>query len=537
MSHTSQIIIQNLFYKTPDDKSILEDLTLSFGIVKTAIVGKNGCGKTTLVKLISGELLPSSGSIKLKATIAICPQNLNDFIYGTVADVFDATAKLNALEKIIAGGVDENDFTTLNDDWTIQTRLQTQLKEYGLEKLDLRRQLNTLSGGEITRLWLAKVFATNADFLILDEPTNNLDITARQLLYKKVMSYEKNIIIISHDRKLLELMQQIIEISPTGVKIYGGNYSSYLKQKNAEQMAKERQLTDAKKALQKTKQSIQITQEKRAQRESQGVRLRKSGSQAPIILDGMQQRATRTQGKLATREGQMLTKAQKTFDEAKANVEINEEFKFILPKTKVPNGKIVVCLEQVGFSYPNSKRSIIDHFDLVVTGPERIAIIGDNGSGKTTLVKLIMGTLAPTAGKITRGIETIRYLDQHASLLVPQLSILDNFKVFNPELKETEARFYLARFLFRDRDVLKLVTNLSNGEKTRTLLACILMAKQPPQLLILDEPTNHLDLTSIAAIESALNCYEGSLIAISHDEFFINNIAVTKTISMTQKIT
>ncbi|CAL7963565.1 hypothetical protein GAMM_40323 [Gammaproteobacteria bacterium] len=161
MQHTSQIIIQNLSYKTPDDKSVFEDLTLAFGVGKIAIIGKNGSGKTTLVKLIASELSPSSGSIKLSGTVAICPQNLNAFAHSTIADVFNATAKLNALEKITAGNALENDFAVLNDDWSIQERIQKQLKEFDLKKLDLRHKLNTLSGGEITKLWLAKIFAVN----------------------------------------------------------------------------------------------------------------------------------------------------------------------------------------------------------------------------------------------------------------------------------------------------------------------------------------------------------------------------------------
>ncbi|EKE01632.1 MAG: hypothetical protein ACD_21C00087G0004 [uncultured bacterium] len=530
MQHSARIIIQDLSYKTPDNKSIFEGLTLTFGAGKTAIVGRNGSGKTTLIKLITGELSPIFGSIKTNGTVAVCPQNINALTQGNIADVFNATAKLNALEKIVAGSVDEKDFVALNDDWNIQKRIQEQLKAFGLEKLHLKQQVGALSGGEITRLLLAKTFATNANFLILDEPTNNLDITAKQLLYEQVKRWEKNLIIISHDRKLLELVQQIVEISPMGIKSYGGNYHDYLEQKNSEQTAKERQLADAKKELQKTKQSIQITRERRAQRESQGVHVKKSGSQAPIILDGIRQRATRTQGKLATREGLMLTKAQKTLVAAKENVEISEEINFALPNTRVPNGKVVVCLEQVGFSYSNSKESVVDRFNLTIIGPERIAIVGDNGSGKTTLVKLIMGELVPVSGNITQGVENIRYLDQQASLLDPQLSVLNNFKVFNPQMKETEARFCLASFLFRDRDALKLVTDLSGGEKTRALLACVLMASQPPQLLILDEPTNHLDLPSISAIENALNCYQGALIVISHDEVFTNNIGITKII-------
>ena len=485
-----------------------------------------------MIKLIAGDLLPNFGSIKVNGSVSICPQDLNAMNYGSVADVFGVTAKLDALENIIAGSINEEDFAVLRDDWGVQERLQKQLKESGLEKLDLRRKLSSLSGGEITRLWLAKIFASDTDFLILDEPTNNLDIVSRHLLYDKIEDCKKNLILISHDRKLLELMQQIIEIGSIGVKTYGGNYSYYLEQKNIEREAKERQLADAKKTVQKTKQSIQLTQEKRAKRESQGVRLRKSGSQAPIILDGFKESATKAQGGLALREERMLAKAQKVFDEARAGLENSEEFKFVLPETKIPSGKVVVCLEQVGFTYPNSKEPVVNNVNLTVVGPDRIAIMGGNGSGKTTLVKLIMGELVPTIGKITRGVENVRYLDQYASLLDPDASIVDNFKILNPDLKETEARFCLARFLFRDRDALKTVKVLSSGEKMRVMLACVLMSKNPPQLLILDEPTNHLDLASIFAIESALNCYKGALIVISHDETFINNIAVNKSISM-----
>jgi ATPase subunit of ABC transporter with duplicated ATPase domains len=328
------------------------------------------------------------------------------------------------------------------------------------------------------------------------------------------------------------LMQQIVEITVLGIKTYGGNYLDYLEQRETERAAKERQLADAKKSLQKTKRSIQTTREKRTQRESQGVRLRKSGSQAKIILDGMRQRAEQTQGKLATREEHMLDKAQKGLTSAKANVEIVAEIKLKLPKTKVPNGKMVVNLEQVGFSYPDNTNMLIDNFNFTIVGPKRIALMGANGCGKTTLVKLITGEFVPVVGKVTRGVDSIKYLDQHASLLEPQLSILDNFKKFNPQVKETEAHLNLARFLFRNQDALKLVANLSSGEKTRALLASILLAEQPPQLLILDEPTNHLDLASIVAIEEALNCYEGALLVISHDEVFIENIGVTEVVQL-----
>lgn len=184
----------------------------------------------------------------------------------------------------------------------------------------------------------------------------------------------------------------------------------------------------------------------------------------------------------------------------------------------------------MSFTYESTERPIFENFSLRIQGPERIALSGPNGSGKTTLVKLLLGELKPINGKISLGTDRISYLDQHASLLDPHLSVLENFRTFNPSINETTARLYLAQFLFRNIDALKIAKDLSGGEKIRALLACVLMAEHPPQLLILDEPTNHLDLSSIECIESALQKYQGAMIVISHDKDFLKNISVMRTI-------
>jgi ATPase subunit of ABC transporter with duplicated ATPase domains len=174
---------------------------------------------------------------------------------------------------------------------------------------------------------------------------------------------------------------------------------------------------------------------------------------------------------------------------------------------------------------------IIQNFALTISGPEHVALIGNNGSGKTTLVKLILGELPMSAEKIYLGVDHVRYLDQHTKLLVPELSILENFLRFNPDIGETDARFFLAQFLFRNVTALKRVTDLSGGEKLRAALACALLSNYPPQLLILDEPTNHLDITSITCIESALKNYKGALLVISHDQTFLKNVGIMREIS------
>lgn len=175
---------------------------------------------------------------------------------------------------------------------------------------------------------------------------------------------------------------------------------------------------------------------------------------------------------------------------------------------------------------------LIDKFDLTIQGPERVALLGANGSGKTTLIKLILGELQPLNGNINVGVQQVNYLDQDTYQLYPDRTVLENFMLFNPEINDSNTRLYLAQFLFKNKDVLKAVRLLSGGEKLRALLACILMSKQPPQLLILDEPTNHMDLASIAAIESCLLNYKGALIVISHDEYFLKHIGITKYINI-----
>lgn len=525
-----QILVNHISFHLPTGKAIFSDLMLTFSQYKTGLVGKNGIGKSTLIKLILGELSPDSGLIQIEGRLSFVPQNPALSEDTTVAGFLECEEKLNALHRITEGSVDEKDFIILNDEWDIEERVRKWLDAFGLSHIPYHRQVTMLSGGETTRLFLAKAFLSNADFLLLDEPTNHLDSLAREQLYRVIQKWQGGLIVVSHDRTLLNLMEEIVELTTLGANTYGGNYDDYAAQKEIEKAAHEQQLHDAKKLMHKTKNTIQASREKHEQKQSYGKELRRSGSIDKMAANSKKGRSERTQSKLLIKEERLINQAEIQLQSAKEKIEVNEEIQVDLPATKVPNGKVILDIEDLNFAYVLDK-NIIQNFSLKMQGPERMTFAGDNGSGKTTLVKLILNQLQPHSGKIYIGTEYVRYLDQKASLLNANLSILDNFLQLNPDAKENDAYRSLAQFLFRNVATLKMVKDLSGGEKLRALLACVLMSNHPPQLLILDEPTNHLDISSIKSIESALNHYQGAMIVISHDQTFLKNIGIKKIIT------
>lgn len=524
------IRIDHLSYSIPSHQLLFEDLSLALGPEKTGLVGRNGVGKSTLLKLILGTLVSDMGSIEVLGRVAYCPQQLEIKPEKTLADVFGVADKLQALQRIIQGSVDETDFLLVNDDWNLQERIQQQLTELGLSHLNLDRKFSTLSGGERTRIVLAKAFLAKPDFIVLDEPTNNLDAASREFLYAAIKQWQGGMLVVSHDRTLLNLMERIIELTSLGIKNYGGNYDYFVEQNAINRIASERELFDAKKELQKTKSSIQSRHESQEQKDSYGRRQFLAGKLDKITANSSKGRSEKTQNRHAKLNESLLKVAEEKLQAAKAKIEIAHEINIAMPSTFVPNGKMVLEIEDLVFGYEGDVKPIIKDFNLKVMGPEHIALLGNNGSGKTTLVKLMLGELKPVSGYISLGVRYVNYLDQHANLLDPNLSILDNFIKLNPAINTTDARFYLADFLFRGMAALKLVKDLSGGEQLRAVLACVLMSQHPPQLLILDEPTNHLDLDSITSIESALKHYQGALLVISHDHKFLDNIKISRTI-------
>lgn len=524
-----EIVCNNLSYSI-DSKKILNSLSVRLNQGKIGLVGSNGVGKTTLIRLLVGQLQPNEGSIFINGTIGYLPQDLSAW-YGSIAAVLGVEQKLQALEAIIAGHGGLHDFDIVGGDWDMQERILKVMNQVNLGYLSITRNFATLSGGEKTRVLFARLLINNPDFLVLDEPTNNMDTDSRTALYSAINAFDGGVLVVSHDRQLLNYMDHIAELSTLGLKLYGGNYDFYKEQKQVEQGALEADILDAQKHIKKTRRVVQESKEKYDQRVSMGNKARCEGGQAKTLLDYHKGRAEVTKSKLESRTDKQLSKAQEKLNAAKSKIEQKDFLSFNLDSTRVPKGKIVIDLQHITFAYSGCDQLIKD-FNLTIVGPQRVAILGSNGSGKSTLLKLVMRQLEPLNGFITVGVEHMAYLDQNLSILWHDQTIVENFKRLNNNVSESDCRTRLATFLFSQETVDKPVNCLSGGEKMRAAMACIFMGDNPPQLVILDEPTNNMDLESINALESALGKYQGALLVVSHDKQFLENIDVEFYVSL-----
>jgi ATPase subunit of ABC transporter with duplicated ATPase domains len=528
MSVKSLLVGENLSYAVAG-RVLLDGVTISLGKEKTGLVGDNGTGKTTLAKILVGQLKPAAGKVYRNGKIGYLPQDFKLLDEQTVASVLGIDEKIESIQHVDAGSGQERDFETIGDDWNIAERTKILLDSVGLGNLSFDRKIKTLSGGQTTRIVFTSLLLQNPGFIILDEPTNNLDAASRQALCRAITNFDGGVLVISHDRELLGLMDQIVELSSLGVKTYGGSYDAYASQKEVEQEALQRHVDEAKDSLRKTKKTVQKSKEKFDQKTSRGKKQRRSGCELKMFYDAQKTRSEKTKSKQVGVADKLVHGAREKLAAARQGVEDKKYLDFKLEATKVHKTKLVLKIKNLEFSYPGIPKPIFDGFNLTLVGPQRISISGPNGSGKTTLLKLITGEISPGSGTIKLGVDRCAYLDQNVEILDPNLTVLENFERMNPDVGATDCRLRLAAFLFDHENALKVVKNLSGGEKLRAGLACVLMSDAPPQLVVLDEPTNNMDLSSIKSIENALQCYQGALIVVSHDEVFLKKIDVSES--------
>ncbi|OGV27693.1 MAG: hypothetical protein A3F18_00885 [Legionellales bacterium RIFCSPHIGHO2_12_FULL_37_14] len=534
---TPHIITNNLSFHIDQTSVQFDNANLSFESAKYGIVGNNGCGKTTFLKLLTGELMPDNGAILRSGSLLYLPQSHESFDQqATVGDILSVSTILKALNNITNGSTDLNDFDLVANHWDIDERIHYAFVQFNLEQINLKQPFHQLSGGQKTKILLAKTMIFTTDFILLDEPTNNLDSASRKLFYQFVNTSKSGLIIVSHDRQLLNLCDKIIEISSQGFSVYGGNYDFYAHQKQIEKNALQQAIQSNKEKLLKAKHTVQTRMEHHQQNESHGRKEKKKQIQAKgrynkIEINSKKGQSQSTNRRIRLQASKQLGQLDTALSNALEKVDRQEPFNIDLSTTNVPQGKTVLHLENIYFSYDHY-HSLIENFSLHMIGPERVALIGPNGSGKSTLINLIRGLLQPQSGTINVGIKQVAYLDQTASFLNQRQSLVDNFLVHNPNATLFNAYSALAQFKFRNKDAEKLVGQLSGGEKMRGSLAISLMSSPAPQLVILDEPTNYLDLSAISAIEEALQYYQGAMILISHDQQFVKNIGITKTVSV-----
>jgi len=561
---TAAIVCSDLSFSWPDGAPVLSGLTASFNPGRTGLIGVNGSGKSTLLKLIAGELAPASGTIKTRGEVGYLPQAITLGTRRTVSDLLGITAARAALHAIEAGETSEDLYATVGDDWDVEERARAWLDRLGLTHLGLDDRVERLSGGETILVALAALFLRRPDILLLDEPTNNLDLDARKRLYDAVASWTGVMVIVSHDRELLGLVDQVADLSGGQIRTYGGNLDAYEALLAAEQAAAERAVTTAAAEVRRERRDLVEAQVKQARRDRMGRQLAASGSIPRIVAHARKRAAQETAGRSRELHSERLQAARDRLDQAEQAVRDDAEIRVDLPGTAVPAGRTVLTVTGLDGAHWHPAAALADMApapipdpgapqpdpgapqadpgaaqadpgaapvktlaELIVRGPERIALTGPNGSGKTTLLRAIAG-LAARPGVTVRLGAVVGYLPQRLDILDDALSVVDNVRAAAPAASVNEVRASLARFLFRGSRAERLAGMLSGGERFRAVLAALLLAQPAPQLLLLDEPTNNLDMASVRQLSQALEGYRGAILVASHDAPFLRSAGITR---------
>lgn len=527
MSAPVSITLSRLGFATADGTPLFTDLSLSFGPGCTGLVGRNGCGKTTLLRLIAGDLVPRAGAVTRQGGVALLRQRAAPAPGETVADLFDARAGLALLARAEAGHARPDELAAA--DWTLPARIAAALARLGLDCAP-ETPLEALSGGQVARASLAALIVDAPEFLLLDEPTNDLDAAGREAVHALLAGWRGGALVASHDRALLERMDAIVELSPLGAVRHGGGFSDWQAQKAVALAAAEADLAQADRDEAEARRRAQEAAERKARKDGAGRRERARGGQAKILLDAQKARSEASGGAGRRLREARLAAAQEQAVAARARLERIEPLRMEMPALALPEGRVVLGFERVSGGY-DPARPVLRGVSFAVTGPERLAVTGPNGAGKSTLLALAAGRLEPLVGRIARPVAGA-LLDQRLSLLDPGETLLANFLRLNPQARAEEGRAALARFRFRARAALQPAGALSGGQRLRAALACVLGGPRVPGLLMLDEPTNHLDLDGMGALEAALRGYGGALMVVSHDAAFLGALGIGRRIAL-----
>lgn len=529
MTTSPLLTLDHVSYALPDGRTLFSDLDDVFDARPTGLVGRNGVGKTVLGRLLAGELMPTRGRCLRHGRVVRLSQQVADDPGGTVADLAGVGPALAALRRIEAGSVDAADFDLLADRWDLRERLQAELDRSGLGQLRAETPASALSGGECMRVALAGAWLAEADFLILDEPSNHLDAPQRHALAAQLARWRGGLLLISHDRSLLAGMQRIVELSPLELQSYGGGYGFYLRRQAEEQAAAQQRLDQARVERKRQERQMREQAERQQRRQARGEREGREANQARILISRQQERSEASTGRLrqlhaAARErlDAQVRAAQGALPDAAA-IALHE-----LPMANAAPRR-VLALEGVVLPHLPAPRARID---LVLQGRQRVGLVGPNGCGKSTLLRVMAGQMQPLAGRCERPVPQA-WLDQRLAQLDPQRSVLAQLQALQPRGDAGRLRMQLAQLGLDADRVARPSGQLSGGERLKAALACALYGDPPAQLLLLDEPSNHLDLPSLQALEAVLRAYPGALVVVSHDDSFLAQLGLTDRLTAT----
>ena len=588
-------ILQNISYTHPNKDLLFDNINFTLNSRdRVALIGNNGAGKSTLFKIITGEITSFGGQLHIDSSPYYIPQIFGQYNDMTIAQALRIDKKLNALKKILTGNVTEEALEVLDDDWTVEERCKEALQYWQLADLAFAREvgdprqmtgswdaqemedsqqitdseflwkimalkMGTLSGGQKTKVFLAGILIHKPEFVLLDEPSNHLDTVGRQLLYDFIRDTSSTLLVISHDRTLLNLLNTVCELSKRGITVYGGNYDFYAEQKNAEKELLSSDIRSKEKALRKAKEKERESVERQQKLDARGKKKQEKAGVARIMMKTLKDKAESSTSKMRSVHSEKIGGISQELQELRSSIPDIDKMKFGLDNSSIHKGKIFFKATDINFSYdmqsgcdnsrmdgqvsksehlcyekqPDCGNLWQENLSFQITSGERIIIKGQNGSGKTTLIKIIMGNLVPQTGTVFIAENNSVYIDQDYSLIKNDLTVYEQAQQFNiSALQEGEIKSRLNRFLFTKEDWDKQCMVLSGGERMRLMLCCLTINNRTHDIIILDEPTNNLDIQNIEILTAAINEYQGTLIVVSHDEAFQEQVGISRMISL-----
>jgi ATPase subunit of ABC transporter with duplicated ATPase domains len=527
----TMLFLQGVTYAHPNRDVLFSDINLTINKHdKIALIGNNGAGKSTLLGVLAGRLKPVSGSVGVDSAPYYVPQLFGQYNELTVAEALGVYDKLLALKEILGGHLTDINLELLDDDWGIEERCQEAFAHWQLGGLPLSQPMAMLSGGQKTKVFLAGIMIHEPDIVLLDEPSNHLDASARMLLYDYIRSTSHALVVVSHDRTLLNLLNTVCELSKRGITVYGGNYDFYAEQKAVENEALSQDLKSKEKALRKAREVEKESMERQQKLDARGKKKQEKAGLPTIVMNAFRNNAEKSTARMKGVHAEKVGGIAQELSQLRGELPGTDKMKVDFDKSALHRGKILVTAERVNFSY-DDQPLWIENLSFQITSGERILIKGDNGSGKTTLIRMILGQLQAVTGTIGRsGFKSI-YIDQDYSLIDNKLTVYEQAQRFNSgALQEHDIKIRLNRFLFTREYWNKPCINLSGGEKMRLMLCSLAISNQAPDLIILDEPTNNLDIQNIGILTTAINDYRGTLIVVSHDAHFLEEMGVEREI-------
>jgi ATPase subunit of ABC transporter with duplicated ATPase domains len=526
------LILQDVFYTHPDREVLFSGINFIVNPhQKIALIGNNGTGKSTLLKLMAGVLPVSGGTVKASFKPYYVPQVVGQYNNCTVAEALLVGDKLKALNDILCGPATEESFLVLDDDWTIEERCIEALDHWQLKGIDLLQPMDALSGGQKARVFMAGIRIHQPEIVLLDEPGNHLDTEGRALLYDYISDTRHTLVVVSHDRALLNLLPTICELSEKGITTYGGNYDFYEEQKKVENDALLQGVQNRQKELRKAKETERGALERQQKLDARGKKKQEKAGLPTILMNTFKDKAEKSTSKLKSVHAEKIGELTRELSQLRSSLPAIDKMKMDMDHSALHKGKVLIAATEINFNYDGSQTLWKEPLSFEIISGGRFAIQGSNGSGKTTLIKLMLGKLQPGTGRLTCTDFSSVYIDQDYLLIENGFTVYQQAQEYNSgALQEHDIKIRLNRFLFGPEDWDKSCSALSGGEKMRLMLCMLTIGNQAPDIIFLDEPTNNLDMQNIRVLTDAINEYQGTLIVISHDQYFLQQIGVDRSI-------